>query len=367
VAPDGLRQRIEEAVSAILPVDEWEAQEFDYIGSHIRQTPEGIYVTQTPFVDGRLFTLDISAGQCDEDQATESQAIDNRSLVGALSWLAGQSRPDLQCGVSMAQQAQKLPTVADLKFTKLLARRAYELREEGLLLRPFDLSQAAFYIFHDAAWANAPCAEDCDFQLTPEEDKAGLVLEGPFGQGQRRAKKASSRVASQLGYAIVLGPREGLDGQMFQGSLLDWRSHACARVCRSTFGGETIACVEGLEAGQYVRACLAALLTGKVVKVEQTPWPLLCLTDCRSLYDHLHKAGPPKVPAEKRLAVDLAALRQSLDAERPFGGKRPLAWIPTGLQLADILTKPMRANDWFRTLREGVKLPWTCKEVGKAL
>jgi hypothetical protein len=191
------------------------------------------------------------------------------------------------------------------------------------------------------------------------------VVEGPFGKGQHKARKASSRVASQLGYAIVLGHRDGLDGKTFQGSLLDWRSHACARVCRSTFGGETIACVEGLEAGQYVRACLAALLTGTVVKIEQTPWPLLCLTDCRSLYDHLHKAGPPKVPAEKRLAVDLAALRQALDAERPFGGRRPLAWIPTGLQLADVLTKPMRANGWFQTLRNGVTLPWTSKEAGK--
>jgi hypothetical protein len=102
---------------------------------------------------------------------------------------------------------------------------------------------------------------------------------------------------------------------------------------------------------------LAALVTGQVKKTDDTPWKLLCLTDCRSLYDHLHKAGPPKVPAEKRLAVDLAALRQCLDSERGEGARRPLAWIPTHVQFADCLTKPMKANGWHQVLREGFKLP----------
>ena len=91
------------------------------------------------------------------------------------------------------------------------------------------------------------------------------------------------------------------------------------------------------------------------------PWPMLCLTDCRSLYDHLHKAGPPRVPAEKRLAVDLAALRQCLDAERRHGERRPLAWVPTSTQFADCLTKPMKATEFFRALREGFKLPFISK------
>ena len=319
-------------------------------------------MTQTDFVNGRLFTLDILPGQQDADPATEEQVVDNRSLIGALSWLAGQSRPDLQCGVSIAQQLQKTPSVSDLKFTNTLARRAHEHRSEGLLLRPVPIDDLAFYVFHDAAWANAPSAEEEHFQLTPEEDQRGLFREGPYAGGERRAKKSTSRVASQLGYAVVVGPKQGLDGGTFLGSLLDWRSHACARVCRSTFGAETMAGGEGLEAGQYVRACLAALTTGQVVNIESSPWPLLCLTDCRSLYDHLHKAGPPKVPAEKRLAVDLAALRQGFDSECGGRTKRPLAWIPTHLQLADVLTKPMRAEGWFRMLKGGITLPWSSKD-----
>ena len=35
-------------------------------------------------------------------------------------------------------------------------------------------------------------------------------------------------------------------------------------------------------------------------------------TDCKSLYDHIQKEGAPKPPSEKRLALDLAAIRQAL-------------------------------------------------------
>ena len=50
----------------------------------------------------------------------------------------------------------------------------------------------------------------------------------------------------------------------------------------------------------------------------------LC-TDCKSLYDHLHKAGTPKPPTERRLALDLAAIRQSLMVEAKHQWKR-LLW-----------------------------------------
>ena len=38
-------------------------------------------------------------------------------------------------------------------------------------------------------------------------------------------------------------------------------------------------------------------------------------TDCKSLFDHVHREGPPKAPADKRLAVDLADLRTTLMEE----------------------------------------------------
>ena len=96
------------------------------------------------------------------------------------------------------------------------------------------------------------------------------------------------------------------------------------------------------------------------------------LTDCKSLFDHVHREGTPKAPADKRLAVDLADLHQTLmkegrtqwrrqhgaDArrtpERPC--RPPLHWIPTEDQLADSLTKKMKPDGWWQALERGYLL-----------
>ena len=107
-----------------------------------------------------------------------------------------------------------------------------------------------------------------------------------------------------------------------------------------------------------MRALLGSLIHGRLVKHEEIckKWPLLRLSDCKSLYDHLHKAGTPRLPADRRLAIDLAALRQELRAEK-WNDRLPIQWIPTALQLADPLTKPMRTEVWWQTLKQGVTLP----------
>ena len=344
IASPDTNKGVREQLSKLFPVDDWEIDNFDYIGSHVATRNGEIMINQEAFVDGRLFTLDIDPKASNDAEASEEQLIDNRSLVGALSWLAGQSRPDLQCGVALAQQRQKAPTVGDLRFTNALAKKATEHRSEGVRLRPIPLNKGIFYAFHDAGWANADeqDAEE-DFKLSPEEEKQRTMTEGPPGPG--KAKRSSSRVASQLGHVIMFGNLDEVDKDQTKASLLEWRSQTCQRVCRSTFGAETMACAEGLECGQFLRALLATLLTGKLVKLQDARewWPIICLTDCRSLHDHLHRAGVPRIPADRRLAVDLAAIRQEF---RRKTERAAIQWLPTTCQVADPLTKPMKCRDW---------------------
>ncbi|OLP94652.1 hypothetical protein AK812_SmicGene23313 [Symbiodinium microadriaticum] len=142
-------------------------------------------------------------------------------------------------------------------------------------------------------------------------------------------------------------------------SILEWRSQACKRA----FGAETMSAVEGLEAAQYLRSLLATLVTGKLAKHNDALnfCPVLALTDCKSLHDYLHRAGQPRLPSDRRLAIDLAALRQDLRAEVPEGARVqaaiPLRWIPTTMQMADILTKPKKGDDWWAAWEEGIQNP----------
>ena len=68
------------------------------------------------------------------------------------------------------------------------------------------------------------------------------------------------------------------------------------------------------------------------------------MTDCKSLYDALHKEGGLRVPSEKRLIIDLAAIKQILETFEDAQDicqsmTAPMRWVPTELQLADEMTK----------------------------
>ena len=293
VAPPETNRHLQNQIGKLFPVDGWEQDEFDYIGSHVTVYNDEILISQEAFVEGAL-QRGHREGPCGNAPASEEQTIDNRSLIGALSWLSGQTRADLQCSVALAQQVQRAPLGNDIRFTNATARRALDQ------IRTIDLENAVFLVFHDAAWANAEHEEAEDgFRLTDGEIERGRIGTELFNEDRPRpAKKQRSKIASQIGHAVFLIDQKVLDGESAKGSLLEWRSQACKRVCRSTFGAETMACIEGIEACQYHRALLATLDSGKLVKLEEArkAWPMVAMTDCKSLHDHLHRAGIPRVP-----------------------------------------------------------------------
>ncbi|CAE7614157.1 GIP, partial [Symbiodinium pilosum] len=190
-------------------------------------------MSQKSYVDTRLFKLEIPEGANDDELASEDLVADNRSLVGALSWLSAQTRPDLTCAVSMAQQLQKCPTVGDLKFSHSTARKALDFKDEGLRFKPLDIEDMVVLVYHDAGWANAKDTEHDEpyFELTAED-----------------------KVASQLGDLVLFADKKCLAGNPSDFTVADWKSRAC---------------VEGLEAGQHVRALFETLLSGDLVKVEK--------------------------------------------------------------------------------------------------
>ena len=356
IGPDELRHGLQKRISELFPVQEWEENAFDYIGSYIEVIHGEVHVTQTSYTNTRLFQIPIGRGQQGDDPATAEQKADNRSLIGALSWLAGQTRPDLQTGVSMAQQLQRDPTVDDIKFSNQLASRAQEHDHRGITIRPVDLQKAVLLAYHDAGWANAP--QDCEdpfYALYPEDEEAGRIREGPFAMKDRRAKRSNSRIASQLGGIFLLADRDILAGNRRKASLLDWRSAACDRVCRSTFAAESMGCCGAIENADFIRKFLSTLLTGELMRKEDGKFEVRYLSDCKSLFDHLAREGIPRIPTERRLAIDMAAIRQDL----AVCGK--MCWVPTSQQFADMMTKPQKAGDWWETLTGEIKLPFVEK------
>ncbi|CAE7213570.1 GIP, partial [Symbiodinium microadriaticum] len=82
----------------VFPIPEWETGSIEYVGSFVDVGAEEIKVSQTGYVKTRLFEIEVDKDQKDWETATEIQRHDNMSLMGALSWLSSQTRPDLQVG-----------------------------------------------------------------------------------------------------------------------------------------------------------------------------------------------------------------------------------------------------------------------------
>ena len=354
-APHAEMEQLQQALSTIFPISEWEAGTFDYTGATIKQTKEAIELHQTSYVNSRLETVEIPKGVDPDDLADQVTLQDNMSTVGALSWLSSQTRPDLQAGVSLAQRRQKTPTYEDVKATNRLVKMAQSAKEEPLRFVKIaeNLADLVLMVCHDAAWANAP--------FDPEVDDLADVA-AAHGQG----------VYSQLGHLLVMSSKAAIDGKQCPTAVVGWRSHACPRVCRSTFAAETMAGLEGWEEALTFRSFIAGALHADPARAQEDCarqlFPIVSLTDCKSLYDNVHRVGGPCAPSEKRLVVDLTALRAMVNAEANYWGHlipggKTLRWLPTGDQWADVLTKVIHdVRSWWRNLRV-TNLPFSSEQA----
>lgn len=116
----------------------------------------------------------------------------------------------------------------------------------------------------------------------------------------------------------------------------------------------------GSEEGEHVRQFMHTVKNlddGVDKKMKATDhMTMLWMTDCRSLSEHLQNPAMSMV-SDKRLAIDLTALRQEIWKKRdeavgnptyadelPSDAPTKVAWVSTGTMVADGLTKTMRSD-----------------------
>ncbi len=139
-------------------------------------------------------------------------------------------------------------------------------------------------------------------------------------------------------------------------------SNVISRVCRATLQSETHALSAGVEEAVQIRAAIADARERLTLtsRWEQTAAELMLnvwMVDCQSLSDHLTNPTFSKC-SDKRLSIDLAALRQTLwmtpdqtlRGELTPDGSDVVIWIDASCMLADCLAKQTKAD----RLREAV-------------
>ena len=158
-----------------------------------------------------------------------------------------------------------------------------------------------------------------------------VFVDGSFANNQD--------LSSQIGYVICLANEVKFNSDnpysKIRGNIIHWSSTKCKRVTRSVLASEIYGMVQGFDMGYCIMKTLNMIVAvlNKLRGVTKIPSiPLILCTDSYSLYEGVTKLG---TTAEKRLMIDLMALRQSYEAKEIT----EIRWIHGDDNPADGMTK----------------------------
>ena len=254
-----------------------------------------------------------------EEKATQKEISSLRAINGAANWLSSQSRPDLSVQTSFSQQCFPDPKVKDLMFANQLVHRARQYSDTEIRVKHIPWDNLCICFHSDAGFGNA------------KEHK------------------------TQAGYVIAFAEQKLENNEPSVWSPCAWRSYKLPRVVASTLAGEAQAYSTASAVAEWMSLLLAEARHGRFdlrteAQMSELPSvmkaigeklldhvkrvPIVGITDCKSLHDNLHSMSSISTCEDKRVAIDLAILKQ---CHKRTG--LVVRWCPTHLMLADGLTK----------------------------
>ena len=129
-----------------------------FTGKDIKKESDGsISVNQAFYVKEKVFQIPLSRKRKQQrySKCTASEVEQLRSSLGALSWLAKETRCDLAGKVALLQQSFPVPKVGDLVEANKIALEAQQHSQLGLKIMPIPWRDLRVSVVTDAAWGNA--------------------------------------------------------------------------------------------------------------------------------------------------------------------------------------------------------------------
>jgi hypothetical protein len=260
-----------------------ESSNFYYVGFELKQIHGTITLNQNNYLlDLEPGTMSITRASQKNDKLNAKEQTSLRQLVGKLNWVVHGTRPDMAFEMIDLSTKLKSGVVNDLlramKVIRNLRKTESYIHFPGL---NEDVNHWRFVLFTDAAHAN--------------------ICQG---------------TGSISAYTVFL-----TDGTLC--CPLDWQANKIKRVVRSTLAAETLGLQEGFEATFYLQNLLKEIF-GILV-------PIHAYVDNKSVIDAIHST---KLVDDKRLRIDIAALKESLCAT-----EMTVKWCPGDKQLSNCMTK----------------------------
>ena len=129
-----------------------------FCGKNYRTLDDGsIIIDQEHFVQEKVNVIKIDSARRKQrySKCTDQEISDLRALLGSLSWLSKESRPDLAGRTALLQQTLPQPRVRDLIEANLVAAEAYKHADSGIKVSAIPISDLRVGVISDASWGNA--------------------------------------------------------------------------------------------------------------------------------------------------------------------------------------------------------------------
>ena len=285
------------------PFRKWKLHAGSFCGAELSQCKEtfNITVSQESFAE-KLQRPKLRMKDSPLLEVTEEETSSLKSTLGGALWLAKETRPDLAVQVSQGQQMLPKPTLGEARTIGNVVRRAKQYKHLTWKILAIPLSELRLVLHTDAAFANA------------------------------------KKQGTQAGYLVGVTNDNLRSGKPAPWAPITWKSYRLKRVVGSTFAGESQVLMGGLGHAEWIACHLAEAKYRDFSLAEREKYMesfgLQAIVDCKSIYDHLQSYASPGSVGDKRVAIDLVIVRETL--QRLHGSIR---WAPTWIQLADALTK----------------------------
>ena len=281
---------------ARFPFRRWRIGAGEFCGVNYAQDPVTSYSQKEYAQHLRPISLSKARAAQRQEPASARELSALRGLNGASNW------PDLAVQVSMSQQSFPSPRVADLLYANQLVQRARQFQSVEIKVKSIPFEQLCICTHSDAAWSNA------------KEDR------------------------TQAGSILAFTGPELVENKPAQWSPFHWKSFRLRRVVPSTLGGEAQAFSTASAVAEWMSLLLAEARAGsfdlRTCQPQLRATKLVGVTDCKSLYDHLHTLSSLSGVQDKRVCVDIAIIKQSMER-----AGLQVRWCPTELMICDALTK----------------------------
>ena len=243
-------------------------------------------------------------------------------IIGQLNWLARQARADLLYGCSRIQQLAGANDPAALQELKVLVERACEPHTQVFKKLGCGMDQLIVVGVSDASFAGMP------------------------------------RGRLQGGSVLVVANPQVLEGEA---PVCVIACRCAQRAVRSSLAAEISQAAPTMEEADYTRAFVAEALDGAFTLCgwlgAVAKWRQLSVLDSRTGYDLLNGSA---LGEDKRLAIDVAAMRQALQED---GASRMVRWVPGEEIIADDLTKLAGNGRLMKVMAMG---SWALKDTEAA-